>query len=181
MIIKCIPMYSRHRELGTSWGIPVHLQKCIYVCVLGRAGSLLCGLFSSCGKQGYSLAVVRRLFDALAASAAEHRLWGARAAVVAALGSGAQARELWGMRLIAVRSSQTRDRGRVSWLCLFTTEPLPDSLPLSHQGSPQSNSTFLDRSSYVKQNYISLDSILSHAPTGNKSISSYKTVFQRLW
>ena len=49
------------------------------------AGSpLLHRPFSSCCKQGYSLAVVRRLLTAVASLAVEHRLWGVWASVLAA-------------------------------------------------------------------------------------------------
>ena len=48
--------------------------------------SLLCGLFSSCGECGLSLAAVHGLLIAVASLVAEHRLQGTWASVVVILG-----------------------------------------------------------------------------------------------
>ena len=78
--------------------------------IFGAAGSsLLCGLFSSCGEQGYSLVTVCRLPAEVASLIAEHR---------------ALVQELWCSGLVAPQHS---DQG--SNLCphtgsrFFTTEP----------------------------------------------------------
>ena len=54
--------------------LPGHI---FHFVILSLSGSLsLCGLFSSCGKHGYTLVVVRRLLITIASLATDHRLWG---------------------------------------------------------------------------------------------------------
>ena len=92
------------------------LYNFIQLVIFGCAGSsLLCRLFSSCGKPGLLSGC-----GAVACFVAKHNLQGSRASAVAAHGilqlwlpgSRAQARQLWHEGLVALQhvgSSQTRD------------------------------------------------------------------------
>ena len=131
-------LYSSHYPLPLDYFFFFFLDipMCFNV-FIGCTGSfLLCGLLSTCGQWGYSLACEWSPHcsgcDCCGVCALECEGFsncGTRVQQLWFLGSGAQAQELWPTGLW--KSSQFRDWTHVSSLAggFFTTEPLGKSLP----------------------------------------------------